>query len=86
MKRTLKRNTRVRFPNRLWRYRRRTGFSQQEVAELAGYLTPSEISRFERGERLPSLLMALKLEVIYRTGEPNQEWHRSPLASAREPG
>ena len=43
------------------------GLSQQEVADLSGYLTPSDISRFEHGERLPSLLMALKLEIIYRT-------------------
>ena len=66
MKRTLKSKGRVKFPNRLWRYRRRMGFSQQRVAELAGYLSPSDISRFERGERPPSLLMALKLEIIYR--------------------
>ena len=42
------------------------GFSQREVAELAGYLTASDISRFEQGERIPSLVMALKLEIIYR--------------------
>ena len=42
-------------------------FSQEHVAKLAGYLTPSEISRFEHGERLPGLIMALKLEIIYRT-------------------
>ena len=71
MKRTSKKGTskskaRGRWPNRLWRYRRRMSFSQQRVANLAGYLTPSDISRFERGERLPSLIMALKLEIIYR--------------------
>ncbi len=63
---TKARYRRAHFPSRLWRYRRRMGFSQRHVAELAGYLTPSEISRFEHGERLPSLLMALKLEIIYR--------------------
>jgi transcriptional regulator with XRE-family HTH domain len=56
----------VRFCNQLWRYRRRSGLSQQAVAALAGYLGPSDISRFERGERLPSLVMALKLEIIYQ--------------------
>ena len=66
MKRTSKSKGRGKIPNRLWRYRRRMGFSQQRVAELAGYLSPSDISRFERGERLPSLLMGLKLEIIYR--------------------
>ncbi|MGH9657470.1 MAG: hypothetical protein ACRD96_02940, partial [Bryobacteraceae bacterium] len=34
---------------------------------LVGYHTACEISRFERGERLPSLVMALKLEVVYQT-------------------
>ena len=66
MKRRSKAGTRPTYPNRLWRYRQRMGFSQQQVAELAGYLTASDISRFERGERIPSLLMALKLEVIFR--------------------
>jgi transcriptional regulator with XRE-family HTH domain len=66
MKRTSQWRAPGRVPNRLWRYRRRMGFSQEQVAELAGYLAPSDISRFERGERLPSLIMALKLEIIYR--------------------
>lgn len=57
----------MKFPNRLWRQRRRVGLSQQRVAELVGYHTSGEISRFERGERLPSLVMALKLEIVYHT-------------------
>ena len=56
----------MKFPNRLWRYRRRMGFSQAQVGELAGYLSGADVSRFERGERLPSLILALKLEAIYR--------------------
>src|SRR5713101_2328883 len=67
MKRSSKPKRRVRFTNRLWRQRRRVGLSQQRVADLVGYHTPSEISRFERGERLPSLVMALKLEIVYHT-------------------
>ena len=67
MSRTSKRKGRVKFPNRLWRQRRRLGLSQQHVADLVGYHTPGEISRFERGERLPSLVMALKLEIVYQT-------------------
>jgi transcriptional regulator with XRE-family HTH domain len=58
--------SRAKYPNRLWRYRRRLGLSQQDVADLIGYLTPSDISKFEHGERLPSLVMALKLEIVYR--------------------
>jgi transcriptional regulator with XRE-family HTH domain len=40
--------------------------SQEVVGELAGYLTGADISRLEHGERLPSLILALKLEIIYR--------------------
>ncbi len=67
MTRTSKPKKHRKFPNALWRYRRRAALSQEDVAELAGYLASSDISRFEHGERLPSLLMALKLEIIYRT-------------------
>jgi transcriptional regulator with XRE-family HTH domain len=42
------------------------GLSQELVGELAGYLTGADISRLERGERLPSLILAMKLEIIYR--------------------
>jgi transcriptional regulator with XRE-family HTH domain len=42
------------------------GLSQELVGELAGYLSGADISRLEHGERLPSLILALKLEVIYR--------------------
>ncbi len=42
------------------------GFSQAQVGELAGYQSGADISRLERGERLPSLILALKLEAIYR--------------------
>jgi transcriptional regulator with XRE-family HTH domain len=67
MPRTSSSRRNARFPNRLWRQRRRLGFSQQHVATLVGYHTPGEISRFEHGERLPSLVMALKLEIVYQT-------------------
>jgi transcriptional regulator with XRE-family HTH domain len=40
--------------------------SQELVGELAGYLSGADISRLEHGERLPSLILALKLEIIYR--------------------
>jgi transcriptional regulator with XRE-family HTH domain len=42
------------------------GLSQELVGELSGYLTGTDISRLEHGERLPSLILALKLEIIYR--------------------
>lgn len=66
MTRTRKRSRGAKYPNRLWRYRRRMGFSQPEVAGLMGYLTPTDLSKFEKGERVPSLVTALKLEIVYR--------------------
>ena len=56
----------ARLPNRLWQYRKRMGFTQQEVATMLGYLSREEISDFERGAKLPSFISALKLELVYR--------------------
>ena len=56
----------ARLPNRLWQYRKRMGFTQQEVAAMLGYLSRAEISDFERGDKLPSFVSALKLEIVYR--------------------
>lgn len=53
-------------PNRLWKYRRRIGFTQHQVAALVGYVSRTDISHFEAGRKLPSLLMALRLEIVYR--------------------
>lgn len=54
-------------PNQLWKYRQRMGFTQQQVASLVGYVSQADISNFERGRKLPSLRMALRLEIVYRT-------------------
>ena len=42
------------------------GFTQAEVATLLGYHQPTDISHYEHGRKLPSLVTALKLELIYR--------------------
>jgi transcriptional regulator with XRE-family HTH domain len=52
--------------NRLWQARRRAGLEQKQVARLLGHKTCDQISRYERGDRLPSLEIALKLEIILR--------------------
>ncbi len=52
--------------NHLWKYRRRIGFSQEEVAAILGYLSATHISEFEHGRKLPSFLTALKFEIVYR--------------------
>jgi transcriptional regulator with XRE-family HTH domain len=55
-----------RTPNRLWKYRKRMGFSQRQVAAIMGYLSPADISRCEHGRKVPSLVTALKFEIVYR--------------------
>lgn len=52
--------------NELEAYRRRMRFSQQEVSELANMEDRSLLSRYERGEHMPTLMTALALEIIYR--------------------
>lgn len=52
--------------NALWKYRKRMGFSQSQVAEILGYVSQADISRLEHGRKLPSLIGALKLEIVYR--------------------
>src|ERR1700680_1424181 len=53
-------------PNRLDIYRRRMKFSRRQVARLLGDQGIARISEYERGERLPGLLNALRLGIILR--------------------
>ncbi len=52
--------------NDLWTYRKKIGFSQKRAADFA-HLKSSDISRYEHGVKLPRLINALKLEILYRT-------------------
>ena len=54
-------------PNNLWTYRKKNGLSQKQVAFLLGHKTASQLSRYEKGIKLPGLINTLKLEIIYRT-------------------
>jgi transcriptional regulator with XRE-family HTH domain len=51
--------------NSLWKYRKRLGFTQQEVATLLGCRSDTVVIRYEKGERLPILTTALKLGIVY---------------------
>lgn len=42
------------------------GFTQQQVADIIGYHSRGDVSHYERGRKLPSLVTALKLEIVYR--------------------
>lgn len=60
------RRQRQALPNRLWKYRKRMGFTQRQVAEIIGYHSSADLSHYEHGRKLPSLVTALKLELVYR--------------------
>lgn len=53
--------------NRLWQARHKAGLEQKQVARLLGHKNCDQVSRYERGVRLPNLRTALKLELIYHT-------------------
>lgn len=54
----------IKIHNRLWLARKRRGLGQKQVAFLIDK-TIDEISRYERGVRLPELATALAIEVVY---------------------
>ncbi len=60
-------NKRTRFKNRLAMFRRRMFLERKQVANLLGHKTVDQISRYERGLKMPSLATAMKLEAIYST-------------------
>ncbi len=41
-------------------------FTQRQVAALLGYHDATDISHYEHGDKLPSLVTAFKLEIVYR--------------------
>ena len=53
--------------NRLWQARRHVGLEQKQVARLLGHQSCDQLSRYERGIRMPGMRIALKLELIYAT-------------------
>src|SRR5262245_17775684 len=66
MKTSSRRPRRPTYPNRLWNYRKRMGFTQKQVAAIIGHVTRTQIGNWEGGHRVPTLLSALKLEIVYR--------------------
>lgn len=52
--------------NRLWLSRKRRGLLQKQVAFILGNHTVDQVSRYEKGIRVPTLEVALALEIIYR--------------------
>lgn len=55
----------VGFENGLQKARLRVGFTQEQAAEILGCTTRA-LQRYELGERVPSVLMAYKMENCYK--------------------
>jgi len=53
--------------NRLWRYRKERQLSQRHIARLLGHRTGAQVSRWELGEKIPTLDNALLLARILDT-------------------
>lgn len=51
--------------NNLWTYRKKNRLTQKEAAFLLDHKSASQLSRYEKGVKLPALVNALKLEIIY---------------------
>lgn len=51
--------------NRLRKFRKQMGFTQMEVAIMLGYKCTSQLSRWEEGLAMPSIINLFKLSVIY---------------------
>jgi transcriptional regulator with XRE-family HTH domain len=60
-----------RLPNYLRTYRKHSGLSQSDVSFLIGLNDASELSRYERSVRQPSLRTALACQEVY--GKPVSE-------------
>jgi len=62
----MKRNSN-KIKNDLWTYRKKMGLSQKRAAYFMGSKGTNHLSRYEHGVKLPNLISALKLEIVYRT-------------------
>ncbi|OLE55413.1 MAG: hypothetical protein AUG51_02850 [Acidobacteria bacterium 13_1_20CM_3_53_8] len=51
--------------NRLWFARKRSGLQQKQIAALLNHQTVDQVSRYEKGLRIPNLETALCLEIIF---------------------
>lgn len=45
--------------------RKRLGYEQKQIAVLLGHKSTYQISRYETGQRIPSLIEAMKLSILY---------------------
>lgn len=53
------------FPQQMKAYRRRHGLSQSDMAVLFGDRSATRVSRYERGQRVPPLTVALTYQAVF---------------------
>lgn len=53
--------------NYIWKYRKKAGLGQKQVAHLLGCADHTQFSKWERNEKLPNLQNALRLAYILQT-------------------
>lgn len=53
--------------NQIWMFRRKRGLGQKQVMFLMNLKSAASLSRYERGEKLPNLVNAIKLELALNT-------------------
>lgn len=63
----MKTNTKTPLKNNLRQYRKRAGLGQKQLAYLLGRKSSNGISAYENDIQNPSLMTALKFEIIYQT-------------------
>lgn len=59
-------NRRRTITNRLWRHRTEHHLSQRDIARLLGIKNSAQVSRWENGEKIPTLTNALMLSYILK--------------------
>ncbi len=59
--------TKIKHQNRLDYFRRRMRFSTSHIGHLLGHKDSSTYCDYERGDRMPTLVNALRLSAILRT-------------------
>ena len=69
------------FPYCLRIERKRSGFTQDELAHLIGFRVASAVSRFERGEREPDLRTVFAYQILF--DRPAHELFPAIYADAR---
>lgn len=60
----------AKLPNYLRAFRKRAGFSEEEIAYLLGVHNPGQVSRYEHFHSAPGLLTTLAYHAIFQTSPP----------------